>query len=66
MPVNIPLMLLFAKSYKAGWGTMDLRKKSYDYVVCIDKNIHIFDNYPNLPIEIICFYPCPILGDFFR
>ncbi len=48
MPVNIPLMLLFAKSYKAGFDMLDLRKKSYNYVIGIDKNIHIFDNYLNL------------------
>ena len=28
MPVNIPLMLLFIQSYKAGFDTLDLRKKS--------------------------------------
>ena len=48
MPVNIPLMLLFAKSYKAGFATMDLRKNVYDYSAAIDENIHIFDNYINL------------------
>jgi len=55
MPVNIPLMLLFVKSYKAGFNTAGVRKKSYDYVVSIEENIHIFDNYlhiikPFLPI----------------
>ena len=48
MPVNIPLMLLFAKSYKAGFATMELRKNVYDYSAAIDENIHIFDNYLNL------------------
>jgi ADP-heptose:LPS heptosyltransferase len=48
MPVNIPLMLLFVQSYKAGFDMLDLRKKSYDYVTGIDNNIHIFDNYLNL------------------
>ena len=48
MPVNIPIMLLFVKSYKAGFDMLDLRKKSYNYVISIDKNIHIFDNYLNL------------------
>ena len=48
MPVNIPLMLLFAKSYKAGFATMELRKNIYDYSAAIDENIHIFDNYLNL------------------
>ena len=48
MPVNIPLMLLFVQSYKAGFDMLDLRKKSYDYVTGIDNNIHIFDNYLKL------------------
>lgn len=48
MPVNIPLMLLFIQSYKAGFDMLDLRKKSYDYVTGIDNNIHIFDNYLKL------------------
>ncbi len=48
MPVNIPLMLLFVKSYKAGFDILDLRKTSYDYVIGIDKNIHISGNYLNL------------------
>ena len=48
MPVNIPLMLLFVKSYKIGFDTIDLRKQIYDYVANIDGNIHIFDNYINL------------------
>ena len=48
MPVNIPLMLMFSKSYKAGFATMELRKNVYDYSAAIDKDIHIFDNYLNL------------------
>ena len=49
MPVNIPLMLLFAKSYLVGFAdNADLRKQSYSYTVDIDRNIHIFDNYLNL------------------
>jgi ADP-heptose:LPS heptosyltransferase len=51
MPVNIPLMLMFSKSYKAGFATMELRKNVYDYSAAIDKNIHIFDNYLNFAIE---------------
>ncbi|MCL4428732.1 MAG: hypothetical protein M1276_07080, partial [Deltaproteobacteria bacterium] len=48
MPVNIPLMLLFVQSYKAGFDMLDLRKKSYGYMTRIDNEIHIFDNYLNL------------------
>ena len=48
MPVNIPLMLMFSKSYRAGFATMELRKNVYDYSAAIDENIHIFDNYLNL------------------
>ncbi len=49
MPVNIPLMLLFTKSYLVGFtDNAKLRKQSYSYTVDIDRNIHIFDNYLNL------------------
>ncbi len=49
MPVNIPLMLLFSKSYLVGFDdNVNLRKQIYDHIISIDKSVHIFDNYLNL------------------
>ncbi len=48
MPVNIPLMLLFVKTFKAGFSSTELRRETYDFRTDIDPGIHIFDNYLKL------------------
>ncbi len=48
MPVNIPLMLYFAKPYKVGFDSTRLRSVLYDRLAELSGEIHIFDNYLNL------------------
>ena len=51
MPVNIPLMLAFAKTSKAyiiGFDTLRIKKIIYERLENLSGNIHIFENYLNL------------------
>ncbi|RZD16878.1 MAG: lipopolysaccharide heptosyltransferase family protein [Candidatus Acididesulfobacter guangdongensis] len=51
MPVNIPLMLAFAKTSKTyiiGFNTLKIKKSIYDRLEDLNADIHIFDNYLKL------------------
>ena len=51
MPVNIPLMLAFARTHNAyitGFDTLRIKKNIYDRLENLSGDIHIFKNYLNL------------------
>ncbi len=51
MPVNVPLMLAFAKTRRTfitGFGTLNIKKSIYGRLEDLKENEHIFDNYLSL------------------